>query len=360
MKTHEVIIRRLFLLIPVLLGVSLITFSLSHIFQNPVYSYIPAARAEFTPESAINAIIAEHHLDEPVFPNQYLYYLSDLLKGDWGLSQVAGASTPVLKAIGLKFPATLELTLIAVLIAIFAGIPLGIISAVRKDTKVDHVSRVLALSGVSVPVFWLGLILQFFFASDNFLNIFPLYCRLDLCKGWPGPTNLVDTTIGGFHLVIPKTGLYSIDSLLTLNFPLFVETLLHLFLPAFALSWISMALISRMTRTSMLEALKQDYIVLARSKGLSERVVIYKHALRNAMIPTVTIVGLTFAGLLTGAVLTESIFTWPGLGSWVTQAILFADSASIQGFVILAGLIYVTLNLAIDILYTVLDPRITL
>ncbi|MFW9928129.1 MAG: ABC transporter permease [Candidatus Thorarchaeota archaeon] len=359
MKTHEVIIRRLFLLIPVLIGATLITFTLSHVFQDPVYSYVTPARAELIPQAQLEQIRIAHHLNEPLL-DQYFFYIAGLLTGDWGISTVAGTSTPVLTAISLKFPATFELTLVAVIIAVLGGIPLGIISAVRKDTKVDHASRILALSGVSVPVFWLGLMLQFFFASNNFLNIFPLNCRLDLCRGWPGPSNLVNTNILGFHLVIPRTGVYFIDSILTFQPLLLLETLYHLILPAFALSWISMALISRMTRTSMLEALKQDYIILARSKGLSERIIIYKHALRNAMIPTVTIIGLTFAGLLTGAVLTESIFTWPGLGQWVTQAVLFSDSASIQGFVILAGLIYVILNLAVDILYTVLDPRISL
>jgi len=345
------IIRRLFLLLPVLFGASVITFSLSHIFTNPVYSYIPPTRIEFTPQWQIDALVEKYGLDKP-WEVQYIRYVQGLLTGDWGVSQVSGAETPVLKAIGLKFPATLELTMVAITLAIMVGVPLGIISAVKKDTKTDHTARLFALSGVSLPVFWLAMILQFLFAHT--INILPLFGRVENHIRSKSP--LADNIFG----FLPLTGLNTVDGLLTFNLPWLISSLRSLALPAFALSWISMALISRLTRTSMLEALKQDYIILARSKGLSDRVVIYKHALRNAMIPTITIIGLSFAGLLTGAVLTETVFAWPGLGSWVVQAILTTDSASVQGFVILSGIIYVFLNLAVDILYTLIDPRITL
>lgn len=361
MKLYQVIIRRIFLLIPVLIGATIITFSLSHIFRDPILSYISQARIEFVTEATLDALRKQHGLDKPWF-EQYLYYLWDLLRGDWGISQSSG-SRPVLENLAKRFPATLELTLVAITVAVFIGIPLGIVSAVNKDTKIDHAARLMALSGVSVPVFWLALILKFLLASSSGIKLFPLIGRVQYNVNSANPLakNILDITLPVLgRVVIPRTDLFIIDSLLTFNIPFLLSALHSIFLPAVALSWITIALISRLTRTSMLESLKQDYVVLARSKGLSERVVIYKHALRNAMIPTVTIIGLSFAALLTGAVLTETVFSWPGLGSFVVDAIVQQDSASVQGFVILAGFIYVLLNLAVDILYTIVDPRITL
>lgn len=359
MKLYQIIIRRIILLIPVLLGVSIISFSLSHVFQDPVFSYVSPARIELVTDAQLDRIREEHHLNEPVYV-RYFYYIAGLLQGDWGIAQSTGIEEPVLDVLLRRFPATIELTLFAITFAVLVGIPLGIISAVRKDTIPDHIARIVALSGVSLPVFWLGLILQYIFA--HIFPILPLVHRVEnyVASRSPLADNILDVSIPGFgQLVIPTTGMNLIDSFFTLNFDFFISSLRCLVLPAFALSWISMALISRMTRTSMLETLKQDYIILARAKGLSERVVVYKHALRNAMIPTLTVVGISFAALLTGAVLTESIFSWNGIGQWAVQAIAQSDSASIQGFVLLSGLIYILLNLTVDILYTVLDPRIS-
>lgn len=340
-RMYQVIIRRLILLIPVLIGASMITFTISHVFQDPVYAYVNPANYERISDAQLERLRVDHGLDEPL-PTQYLYYLVDLVSLDWGYTTVE--NRPVLEAIGDKFPATLELTLVALISALVIGIPVGILSAVKKDKLVDHLSRFLALSGVSMPVFWLGLMMQLIIGY--YLNLLPLNQR-------------VDTLINRNYPITEYTGLFLIDSIINLNPLFFISTLQHILMPAIALSWISMALFARMMRTSMLETLKQDYITMARAKGLPERVVIYKHALRNAIIPTLTVAGLSFAGLLGGAVLTETIFSWPGLGSWSVQAIIQSDSNAIIGFTVFVGAIYVLTNLIVDILYTVADPRIS-
>jgi peptide/nickel transport system permease protein len=337
--------RRLLLLIPVLFGVTLVTFSLSHVIGDPVAAYVTSERI---PEERIRQIIVAHGLDKPIY-EQYFYYLRDLLYGDWGISR-SDSNRPVLVSISNYFPATFELTMVAITFSLLLGIPLGIISATRKDKPVDHVTRIFALSGVSMPIFWLALMMQYvFFYQLKLLRLpyLPLSQRVDQFV-------LLD------HPLQRITGLFLIDSMATGNLPVFLSALLHIMMPSFALSYISLALITRMMRSSMLEVLRQDYITLARSKGLTERVVVYRHALRNAMIPTVTVAGLAFGGLLAGAVLTETVFSWPGVGRWSTGAILRDDIASIMGFMILISAIYVLANLLVDLLYAALDPRIRL
>jgi peptide/nickel transport system permease protein len=224
------------------------------------------------------------------------------------------------------------------------------VSATRKDKLPDHAARVFSLTGVSIPVFWFALMLQyvFFYALRlNHLPSLPLAGRVDQTLA----------TVTHFHSI---TGFYVLDSLLQGNIAVFFDAILHLILPSFALAYISLALIARMMRSSMLEVLRQDYITLARSKGLTERVVIYKHALKNAMIPTVTVAGLAFGALLAGAVLTETVFNWPGMGRWSTSAILRDDIAAIMGFTLVIAVVYVLANLIVDVLYATLDPRIRL
>lgn len=349
-RFHQVLVRRMILLIPVLFGVSIITFTISHVFQDPVWGYINPANYERISDEQIERIREQHGLNRPLV-DQYLFYVRDLIFFDWGYTTVE--NRPVLDAIRDKFPATLELTIVAMVLSLAIGIPIGILSATRKDQSIDHASRFVALSGVSIPVFWLGLMMQLFIGY-YFKPILAIV-NLDL------PLNSrTDTLIDDRNPITHYTGLNLIDSILNLNIEYLFDTLKHLVMPAIALSWISMALFARMMRTSMLETIKQDYITLARAKGLSERVVIYKHALRNAIIPTLTVAGLSFAGLLGGAVLTETVFSWPGLGRWAAIAILQTDANAVIGFTVFVAIIYVSMNLLVDVLYTLVDPRISL
>jgi peptide/nickel transport system permease protein len=334
MKLRDYILRRLILLIPVLIGITFITFTLSHMIGDPAAAWI----SDKTTEERRAIIIQQHHLDEPL-PIQYLYYINDLLHFDLGNSASEG-ERPVSVALAQYFPATLELTLVSMFLCLVVGIPLGIISAIKKDKLPDHLVRLFSLVGVSVPIFWFGLILQYIFYLQ--LDLLPLGGRLPLTMAIPP------------HV----TGLYLIDSLLAGQINTFWIALVHLLLPAFCLSFTYLAVISRMMRSSMLETMTQDFIRTARAKGLSERIVIMKHALRNALTPTATVAGLAFGGLLSGAVLTETIFMWPGIGRYAVRAISSTDFASIMGFTLLVVIIYVLTNLFVDILYAYLDPRV--
>lgn len=327
------------LLIPVLLGVSIFVFSLTRIAGNPAAAYI----TERMGPQEIAAIEERYHLNEPVYV-QFFYWLNGVFHGDMGYSSTA--HLPVTDAIAAYFPATFELTLVSIIIAIVIGIALGTVSAVRRDTPVDHATRVMALSGVSLPIFWLGLMLQWIFGFN--LKWFPMDGRYDV---------ILNITQGG---VAHHTGFRLIDTLLGGNFVLFGDAVLHIILPAVTLAFGSIAIITRIMRSSMLEVMTLDYVKTARSKGLPERLVIRKHARRNALIPTTTVIGLSFGGLLGGAVLTESIFSWPGLGRWSATATLQNDSAAILGFTLLAAVIYVLINLIVDVLYAYLDPRVRL
>jgi len=321
--------------------VTVIIFFLSQVLLDPLALYM----TERTREDAIPALIAYYHLNDP-WPIRYGVYLFNLMRGDWGYSQ--SLSQPVLDGLAARFPATIELAIAAILWTLLAGIPFGIISALKNNKLPDHVSRLVALTGVSTPVFWLGLILQL---------VFFYYFHL---LGLPNlPSNgRVDTTLALDHPITQVTGLMIVDTLITGNFIMAEDSLAHLILPSFALGFISLGVIMRIMRSSMLEVLRQDYIILARSKGLTERVVIYRHALKNAMIPTVTVAGLAIAGLLGGAPLTETVFGWPGMGRLAVNAIGRNDAALIMGFTFITALILVLANLVVDILYAYLDPRI--
>jgi peptide/nickel transport system permease protein len=341
------VVRRLLLLIPVLIGVSMLTFTLSHVIGDPIAAYITSQDLRLS-DVQMQKIVVAHHLNDPLYL-QYFYYVSDLLHGDWGISRT-DSDRPVLVSIQNYFPATAELSLVSMLFALVLGIPIGIISAVRKDKPADHATRVFSLVGVSTPVFWLALILQYVFYYQFKLHNIP---------SLPA-SGRVSEFLWLDHPLHVITGMYTIDSLMTGNFPIFFDVLVHLILPGFALSYVFMAVFVRMMRSSMLEVMRQDYITLARSKGLSERVVIYRHALRNAMIPTVTVAGLAFGGLLAGAVLTETVFSWPGVGRWSTSAIVRDDIASIMGFMLIIAIVYMLANLIVDLLYAWIDPRIRL
>ncbi|TFG33152.1 ABC transporter permease [Candidatus Thorarchaeota archaeon] len=341
MKLRDFLLRRIILAIPVVFGVLTITWFLSYVVGDPLSMYV----TERTPDSAIPGIIRQRGLDQPAVV-QYFLYLSSLFQGDWGVSTSTGADQPVLTVLARLFPATIELAIVAMIFAVILGIPLGIISATKKDKVPDHITRIFALTGVSMPIFWFGLMLKYLFFYQ-----FSVWDLPNLPGGDRYNIRLFSYT--------PTTGFLLVDSLLfDHNFGLFMDALVHLIMPGFCLGYITLAIITRMMRSSMLEVIKEDYITLARSKGLTERVVIYKHALRNALIPTVTVIGLAFGGLITGAVLTETIFNWPGLGRWATRAILNSDMAAINGFTLLVAFIFVTANFLVDMIYGVLDPRI--
>lgn len=275
-------------------------------------------------------------LDKPIFV-QYGLFLKDALRGDLGDSIVTGR--PVTTELLTRLPATLELTTFAMLIAILVGVPVGVISAVRQYSLLDKSTSVLALTGISMPIFWLAMILVVIFGVN--LELLPFPGRLDPTTG-----------------ITAITGLVLVDSLLTLNFAGFWDGLLHLIMPALALATIPMAVIMRMTRSSMLEVMNEDYVRTARAKGVVPWRVVFKHALRNAMLPTITVIGLQTGLLMGGAIITETIFSWPGIGLYTYNSISSRDYASIQGVVLYAALLFVLINLLVDILYAILDPRV--
>ncbi len=338
MKLRDYIIRRLLLLIPVLLGLSIIVFALTRLGGDPAAMYI----TEHMTEKQIQEIYIKYGFDQPPWV-QYERWLVGVLQGDLGYSQTAHRE--VVDALAAYFPATFELTTVAIVFAVAAGIPLGILSAKRRNEPLDHASRIFALTGVSIPVFWLGIILQFIF-----------YYYL----GWLPAGYRFDQNLGLYSSIAHPTGLYTIDSLLAGNLRAFWDAISHLILPGITLSYVSMAIIARIMRSSMLEVLGAEYIKTARAKGLSEKLVVKKHAVRNALIPTTTVIGLSYGGLLGGAVLTETVFNWPGIGQWSVSAALNRDLASVLAFTMLAAIIYVLVNLIVDVTYAYLDPRIRL
>jgi peptide/nickel transport system permease protein len=295
--------------------------------------------AHAKPEQIERARI-ELGLDKPIYV-QYFIYLENILHGDFGVS--LKTKSKIIYEIREFFPATFELTTLAMAIAILVGIPLGIASAVKKDRPVDHFSRIFSLSGVSIPVFWLGMLLQISFFSG--LGILPLQGRIDIDIMYSHPV----TTI---------TGMYTIDSLITGNSPAFFSCLKHMLLPAITLSYASLATITRMTRSSMLEVLRENYTKAARSFGLPEDIVLNKLCLKNALIPTITVAGLSYAYALGGTFLVESVFAWPGLGNYMATAIVNFDYPVVMAVMLLYATMCVVVNLAADLLYAFVDPRV--
>jgi len=299
------IMRRVLLMIPIALGVTVVVFSIMHLAPGDPARIMLGVQA--TPEQ-VAALRAKLGLDQPIYV-QYFRWITGVIKGDWGYSIQTGQ--PVLEIIQERIGATFKLIGLAMLFSITIGITTGIISAIKQYSIFDYTAMTLALLGISMPSFWLALML---------ILIFGLHL------GW-----------------FPISGSGSIK---------------HLILPAISLGWINSAVISRLTRSSMLEVIRQDYITTARAKGLSERAVVYKHALRNALIPVVTIIGLRIPWLFGGAVITETIFAWPGMGRLIVNSVLNRDFPVVQGVVLIMAFIVMFANLAVDILYAFLDPRI--
>ena len=329
------VLRRLALLVFVLLGVSLLTFFISHVVPGDPARLAAGAHAT---GKQVEALRQKLGLDRPL-PDQYLRYMGGLLRGDLGYA--LSSRRPVLEDLKDYFPATVELTVAALLICLVVGIPLGVLSAVHKGGLVDHVGRVICIGGVALPLFWLALLCQLIFY--RWLGLVPAGGRLD--PGLSSPPTL--------------TGLYILDSLLTANWPVLRSSLWHIVMPAITLAFASLAWVARVTRISMLETLGQDYIRTARGKGLTERGVVYRHALRNALIPTVTLVGLQTGALLAGAFLVEVIYSWPGIGFYTVNAIMAMDFNAIISTTLLVAVVYTVTNLVVDILYVALDPRIS-
>jgi len=333
---QALILRRLLLMLPLMLGMTLIAFVVSHsVPADPVAAHLGQRAME--DKTIVAAFRQQWGLDKPL-PEQYLTYLRNLVQGNLGTSIRTHA--PVAEDLARYLPASAELAIAATVVGIALGVPAGVLSAVRRNRPLDHTLRAVSLLGVSSPVFWLGLI-----------GLYVFYFRL----GWlPGPGRLDVGMPEPSHI----TGIYSIDAALTGNWQSFAASLKHLILPGLVLASVYLGLVTRMTRSSILEVLSADYVRTARGKGLRERQVIYRHALSNALIPTITVLGLAFGDILAGTVLTETIFSWPGIGRYAFQSAVTLDFPAIMGVSLLIAGVFITVNLVTDIAYVVLDPRL--
>lgn len=329
------ILRRIALLVPVLLGVTLVTFFLTHVIPGNPIALLVGSQAS---PALRHQLYVQYGLNKPIFV-QYLDYIWQLLHGNLGTSFTT--SHPVLSDLTSRFGATFELTFYAMLLALAVGVPLGILAAVRRNKFIDHVSRVLSVGGIAFPVFWTSLML-----------LYLLYLRAGI---FPAPDGRISPLTQP-----PKdiTGLYTIDALLTGNWSALSSSVDQLILPVCVLAFGVMAPIARITRSGMIEALGSDYVRAAHSFGLSSRKVIIGHAFRNALLPLITMIAVLYGYLLGGVVLVENIFAWPGLGQYVYTAITSSDYPAVQGFILYATTIYVFLFLAVDLLYLAIDPRV--
>ena len=331
-------IRRILFAIPTLLGITVVSFIIAHaIPADPINANLPQSMLNDKP--TVQAFREKWGLDKPL-TEQYLIYLSKLLQGDMGIS--IKTRKPVADDIRRYMPATIELATFGILVGIVMGVSFGIISAVWRNSIVDYLVRVFSLVGVSFPIFLLALI-----------GLTVLYAQMRLVAG-PGRLDIVMQPPPSI------TGMYTIDTLLAGQWGSFKNSLSHLILPSFVLGCYVSGFIARITRSSLLDVLGLDYIRTARAKGLNEVVVIWRHGLSNALIPVVTVIGLSYGNLLSGAVLTESIFSWPGIGSYMYRASSSQDFPAIMGGSILIAFVYIGVNFIVDILYYFLDPRIRL
>jgi peptide/nickel transport system permease protein len=329
------LLKRILLLIPSLIGVTVMVFVISHVV--PADPVGIALGPEATQEQ-INAMREAWGLNQPLYV-QYGIFLKNLVQGDLGYSLVSKRA--VTEELGYYFPATFELTTASMILSILLGIFIGIVSAVYRNRLFDHLTRTYCLFGISMPVFWLGLLLLLLF-----------YVKL----GWlPGGGRIAD----GIQ-VERLSGFLILDSLLTGNWEALGSALLHLVLPAFCLSSSFLATISRIARSSVLQVIREDYVRTARAKGVPEFLVLSKHVLRNSILPVITISGILYGQLLGGAVLTETIFSWPGMGRYVVRSILHLDFQPILGFTVLVAILYALANLMVDLLYSVVNPQIRL
>jgi peptide/nickel transport system permease protein len=351
------ILRRLLLSIPVLVGILIVTFALGRLIPGDPCRAMLGEKAN---QQVCDAFIERFGLNKPL-PQQFLIYLDNFLHGDLGDSIRFGR--PVTTLLVERLPVTIELAICALVFATVVGVPLGIISAYRHNSAVDVGTMVAANVGVSMPVFWLGLMLAFLFSvllKDTFL-VLPPSGRLTpgatypaFYETWKIATS--EETASGLLVFLARFNF--LNALLTLNVEQFVDSVRHMILPAVAVGTIPLAIIARITRSSVLEVLGQDYVRTARAKGLTERSVVVGHAVRNALLPVVTIIGLNFGGLVAGAVLTETIFGFAGIGKMLYDGITARDYSLVQGVTMVTAVAFLVINLIVDLLYGFLDPRI--
>jgi peptide/nickel transport system permease protein len=327
------IARRLFHLLLIMVGVSVLVFLMLRMIPGDPARLL---LGEYANPDELTRLRAQLGLDQS-YLTQYAIYLKNLLQGDFGKSVRTGA--PIVNEIGVRLLATIELSLAAMLIATILGIAAGVVSSVKQYSIFDYGSMFLALIGVSMPIFWLGLMLIYLLSVK--FPILPMMGRITM--GLEAP---------------PVTGLVVMDTLIAGQLGAFLDSLRHLILPSFTLATIPMAVVARITRSSMLEVLNKDYVRTARAKGLDEMIVILRHALRNAFLPVVTVLGLNLGLLLGGAVLTETIFSWPGLGRYVVDSLMARDYAAVQSCILIFAVVMALINLFVDLVYVILDPRI--
>jgi peptide/nickel transport system permease protein len=317
------------------LGLTAVTFFISRLTRiDPVLAVVGDKATTAAYDKAYHALGLDQSL-----PVQYLIYLQRLLTGDFGMSVLT--SRPVLTDLLRVFPATFELATIATIMGVLIGVPAGVVAGARKGRWPDHVIRVVGLFGYSVPVFWLGLV-----------GLFVFYGKL----GWVSGTGRLDVFYQG--IVTPRTGMMLIDAALDGNWEIFANAFSHLILPAGILGYYSLAYIARMTRSFMIDQLGQEYVTAARIKGNSYWRAVWRHAFPNIMVPLITVIGLSYASLLEGAVLTETVFAWPGLGLYITRALFNSDMNAVLGGTVLVGTVFIGINLLSDLLYRLFDPRL--
>ncbi|WP_425486931.1 ABC transporter permease [Microvirga thermotolerans] len=317
-----------------LLGLVAVTFFIGRVVPiDPVIAVV----GDRAPPQVYERVRKEMGLDKPL-AEQFVIYVKKAATGDFGNSVLT--TNPVMTDIARVFPATLELATLGTIIGTLIGIPLGVLAAVRRGSLIDQIVRLLGLVGYSVPIFWLGL-----------MGLLLFYAKL----GWVAGPGRIDVTYS--YLYTPVTGIVLLDTLMQGQMDAFWDAVSHIVLPACLLGYFSLAYISRMTRSFMLNELAQEYVIAARVKGLSEFRVIWRHALRNAAVPLITVIALSYANLLEGSVLTETVFAWPGLGQYITNSLQNADMNAVLGGTIVIGTVFVLLNLVSDLLYRILDPR---
>lgn len=335
MEVRDYVIRRVMFLIPTLLLISMATFALTRITGSPIGMY---ASISSTPEQ-IELIRQKFHLNEPIYV-QYWYWLQETLQGNLGYSSEAAA--PVTQAIAAKAPASFELALAAIIFAVAISMTLGTLAGRYEDTWIDHASRMVAVGGMSTPAFWAALLLIYIFYI--MVPIFPL--------------GRADPAI--WSSIAHPTGMYTIDAVLAGSWTALVDAVWHLFLPALVAGYAESAVITRQLRSEIVEKKHKGFVNAARARGVAERKVFSKHIRRNALIPTITVAGLSFAFMMRGIVVVELVFGWPGLGRWVADAALSGDYAAIMGFILIIAVAVVTINLLVDVAYAYLDPRVEL
>ncbi len=345
MVSKRFLLKRLLLLVPVLFGVATLVFGILHLAPGDPARIIVGQRAS---AEQVRQVRQDLGLNDPLWV-QYLRFLTDAVQFQFGESYQISKGTPVRTVLADTLPVTLELAIFGQVVGLALGIPLGVISAVKQDSLTDHATRVGALAGISVPIYWSGPLLILLFAT--YLGWFPTSGRI-------GSTIFLDDQWTLFGMELPLTGMVTVDTLLLGNWRAFTSAVHHLFLPSIVIGVYSMALISRMMRSSMLEVVRQDYIRTARAKGQGAKITIMKHGFRNALIPVVTVVGIQFGTLLGGAVLTETVFGIGGIGRLLVEAIGATDYPLVQGTVLTFALLFTLVNLAVDVTYSYLDPRI--